>query len=205
MVFTLTKKSTASDYTTIQEVAVITVADASAFSVDGDITGDSVAGNDAVGTVQKIVGNVIWAIVTSGAFVAGNNIDNLDPYAAPATAIVSLDSRYYELKHTIENPNINTLRVNFYYTKNIADFSCLAYYSHTDSVDEYLEESLINGSGVILPDTRTHTQGSKNFRMLYNNLKCEKYFLLKITPTTFAGTDALVVAVEEDSLYRLGA
>ena len=73
--------------------AVFTIAerldlvDASAFSVAGDISGDSVGGNDGVGSIDSISGNTVYVNVTSGTFVSGNGVDNVASYSADETTI----------------------------------------------------------------------------------------------------------------------
>ena len=72
----------------------LTLDDVSAFSVAGDISGDSVGGNDGVGTITAISGNIVTVTVASGAFISGNGVDNAASYSADETDIASVDSEY---------------------------------------------------------------------------------------------------------------
>lgn len=66
---------------------ILTLADASNFTVGGDITGDGAGGNNGVGVVRHKEDNNILVEITSGTFVVGGNVDNANPYAAAETTI----------------------------------------------------------------------------------------------------------------------
>lgn len=69
---------------------ILVLADGSAFSVGSDITGDGTAGNDGIGVVrQKIDANTVVVDLTSGTFVAGNGVDDANPFVADVTTITS--------------------------------------------------------------------------------------------------------------------
>lgn len=204
--FAITKKSYASDYTEIQRITKITVADSSTFAVDGAISGDGVAGNDGIGVIQKKVAatHELWIIMTSGSFVAGNNVDNTAVYVAPATAIASLDSEYFEVSHYVCNPNTNTVSIICSFVKNVSDFTLLAHYAVEDEVDEYFPEQVEDIAFNIVDHTKAVLTGSGNYRSIHNVMRCEPYMKWIITPTNMAGTDTIVLAVIEDALGRLG-
>ena len=67
----------------------MTLASAANFVVGGPITGDGDGGNDGVGIVRAISGNVVEVQTLSGSWVATNGVDNADPYSADETTISS--------------------------------------------------------------------------------------------------------------------
>jgi len=69
---------------------ILTLADASTFTVGGDITGDGaaiVAGNDGVGVVRHKDGNNVLVEVVSGTFVATGGVDDAEPFSSSVTTI----------------------------------------------------------------------------------------------------------------------
>lgn len=69
---------------------ILTLADASlgnGFPDGGNITGDGNNGNDGVGVVRHSEGNNLLVEVTSGTFVAGEGVDDANPYNAQVTTI----------------------------------------------------------------------------------------------------------------------
>ena len=80
MSISISLKENANSRTSLQKIVQLTLADASSFVVDGDIAGDGDAGNDGVGVIQSINGNVVNVIVSSGTFVAGNGVENANTY-----------------------------------------------------------------------------------------------------------------------------
>ena len=87
--FQVTSSQSSDSTVVITRYAVLTLADATNFTVGGDITGDGDGGNDAVGEVTAKSGNVVTVSVTSGTFVATNGVDNANPYVGDDTTITS--------------------------------------------------------------------------------------------------------------------
>lgn len=83
----------------------IVLADASAFSVGGAITGDGTAGNDGVGTIRQITDNTVVVELTSGTFVVGNGVDNANPYNASETTISSVANNFKVLRTSAADPD----------------------------------------------------------------------------------------------------
>jgi len=69
---------------------ILTLADASTFTVGGDVSGDGaaiIAGNTGVGVVRHKDGNNILVEVVSGAFVATGGVDDATPFSSSVTTI----------------------------------------------------------------------------------------------------------------------
>lgn len=68
---------------------ILTLADATGFTVGGDIVQGGTSTGDGNGVIRHIEGNNILVEVESGTFVAGagEQVDDADPYAASATTI----------------------------------------------------------------------------------------------------------------------
>ena len=84
---------------------VLTLADASAFTVNGDISGEG----SGVGKVRYIEGNNLLVEVTSGTFSAGQNVDTAAAYSAAKTTV----SAVYD----------NEAIVNMIFTKYAGDYT----------------------------------------------------------------------------------
>lgn len=190
--------------TELRKIVKLTLTDATNFVVSGDITGDGVASNDGVGTIQKKDGNEVWVIILSGTFVAGNDVDNEEPYDSSETGIVSVDSTYWELEHDLENPNVNAIVLYVNFVKNLSNLAIVASYKDENwDEDNFYNETLCDSSGNITIDTRNLTS-SGSWRLIYNQSKAETVILLTITPVNITGTDNVELFLAENHLERVG-
>lgn len=70
----------------------LVLASATNFAIGGEISGDGIGGNTGTGEVVGISSNDVTVRTISGAWVAGNNVDNVIPFAATDTALNSIES-----------------------------------------------------------------------------------------------------------------
>ena len=94
----------------------LTLADASAFDVNDDITGDGVGGNAGEGVILEKIGNDVWVNVTAGTFVATNAVDDANPYVGSETTITtvtgSLAVANTDTYEVIDFNDYNAIRLN---------------------------------------------------------------------------------------------
>jgi len=99
----------------------LTLASSTGFTVGGDITGDSDNGNDGVGIITAISGNIVTTSITTGDFVVDNGVDNVNPYVSDETTITTIvENRDLLSSGTDEETNeeIKARAPLFYTTQN---------------------------------------------------------------------------------------
>jgi len=92
---------------------IIKVASSTGFSGGGPITGDGDNGNDGVGEIIVRDGKDLTVRMISGSFVAGNGVDNANPYVSDQTTITSVTKNVKVHRLTF---NIDKTIGNYYYT-----------------------------------------------------------------------------------------
>lgn len=92
-------QNTATNPVTRANSVMLTLADASAFTVGGDITGQA----SGAGVVRHIDGNNMLVEVSSGTFTPAANVDNANPYSAAATTISAVYENEAIFKPILKN------------------------------------------------------------------------------------------------------
>jgi len=145
----------------------LTLASSTGFTVGGYISGDSDNGNDGVGTITSISGNIVTATITSGTFVVDNGVDNTASYVADATTISTLvENRDLLSSGTDEETNeeIKSRAPLFYTTQNRGvtedDYNIIikkwSQYATLDSAISWGgEKEFIDGSDQIIESPET--------------------------------------------------
>ena len=98
-----TYQNTTAYPTSYSSDVILTLASSTGFTAGTAITGDSDNGNTGVGVVRYVEGNNVLVDVTSGTFVAGNGVDDANPYSADATTISAVYTTEAQFNVIFEN------------------------------------------------------------------------------------------------------
>jgi len=162
MAFSVTSSQTTDGAVTINKIIQLTLADASNFVVGGDITGDNDNANDGIGTIQSKSGNVVNVIVTSGIFVSGNGVDNVNPFVGDETVVSTVDSTYFEIGYTKRNKQHNAILSYVNYTKGTETNIVLEMARLDENIcTDFYFESIDDGTGILASYEKTIEATSK--------------------------------------------
>jgi len=201
MAFSASLTANSSTSTTLRKIVTLTLANATNFTVGGDISSDGDNSNDAIGIIQSKSGNVVNVIITSGDFVASNGIDNSNPYASDETTITTIDNIFFEVVYDVQNRNINEILLYLNYTKDANNLAILAKYqdSDQDSTNFFSITKTAADTGNVSEDIRNITASGK-YRLSYELSKNEEDVIFQVVPVAVTDDDVLVLFVAENNL-----
>lgn len=115
---------------------------------------------------------------------------------------------FYDVEYSMGNRNINSIVARLNFTKNVADLAIVTAYKDTRYLipvtvppvianDVYADETYTDSLGEIKVNSQA-IKATGIYRLILNPMKCEEKVRLRITPTNLAGTDALVIDINEN-------
>lgn len=201
MTFSVTSPQTSDSTVTITRVAVLTLADATNFTVGDDFACDGDGGNTAVGTVTAKNGNVITVSVTSGLFVSTNGIDNVNPFVGDETTISSVDEEYFTIEKDKVGSQLNDIIVYIDYTKDVETGIVINFArKDEDLIDEYFFDSYVPATGIAVKNGIT-VNASDKLSFVFQISRSEESMLVKITPSTMNSSGTINMAIGENNLW----